>query len=76
MEKPPTAAQFLKKLSDHCGGFRSRERSGIVTNSELKRWCERRSVIMNGEPVEPRELIDFEIWSLVLFPKGRRVTLI
>ena len=74
--KDQLAVQFLKNLSDYCGGFRSRERSGVVTKSELRRWCERRSVIMNGEPVEPRELIDFEITSLVFFPKGNRVTML
>lgn len=74
--KSPFVIDWLVLLSNQCGGFMSRERSGKVSKSELKRWCEKRSVIMNGEPVETREILDFEITSLVLFPKGNRVTIL
>lgn len=74
--KSPLVVDWLVLLSNQCGGLMSRERSGKASKSELKRWCERRSVIMNGESVEPRESLDFEITSLVLFPKGKTVTIL
>ncbi len=45
------------------------------SNSELKRWCKDRVVVVNGERItDPDELIDFPITSLVFFPKGKRKT--
>lgn len=67
---------FLMRLSDACGKFHSRERNKKVTKSELKRWCNRRSVIINGEPIDWDEEMDFDMLSIALFPKGRTVTLL
>ena len=69
-----TAHRFIIQLHQLCR-FYSRERKGLASNSEIKRWIMNRSVIMNGEAVEWNEEMDFTIDSLVLFPKGRTVTL-
>lgn len=60
--------QFLIDLNSVCN-FMSRERSGKVSNSELKRWCKNQAVVINGYRVKWDEPIDFPIKSIVLFPK-------
>jgi hypothetical protein len=64
--------QFLRDLNEICH-FQTREgkRVGPVSNSELKRWCQNKAVIVNGEPVAWDELVDFPIISVVIFPKNR-----
>ena len=69
---PPTTWTFLIRLSQlHCG-FHSKEgdKAAKVSNSELKRWLMNSAVIINGEQVKWDELIDFPVFSIVLFPKS------
>jgi len=66
------AWEFLRDLNTVCH-FQTREgkRVGAVSNSELKRWCQNKAVIINGETVEWNEPMDFPLISVVLFPKNR-----
>jgi len=70
--KPITFWDFLKNLNTVCK-FQTREgkRVGAVSNSELKRWCQNKALVINGEPVAFDELVDFPIFSVVLFPKNK-----
>ena len=65
-----TAWDFLKELNQVCH-FMSKERSGPVTNSELKRWCQNQAVSINGERVKFNQEIEFPIREMFLFPKNR-----
>jgi len=65
----------MKILSKSCGGFMSKERGGKASTSEMKRWIGNRSVLFNGEHVEWDEVMDFNMDSLVLFPKGNTITI-
>ena len=64
---------------EYLAGFKpfSRERIGEASNSEMKRWFDQGAVQINGkkigweEPVFPRD-----VSSLILFPNGKRVTLL
>ena len=47
----------------------SRERKGKVSNSELKRWCHNKAVIVDGKAVKWDEELPEDIKSFVLFPK-------
>ena len=63
------AWMFLRDLNEVCH-FTSKEIKGKkASNSELKRWCENGSLVINGEKVKWNEEIDFPIISVVLFPK-------
>ena len=64
------AWMFLRNLHTVCH-FQSREskKVGDASNSELKRWLQNGSIIVNGEKLKWDEEIDFTIISLVLFPK-------
>lgn len=63
------AWMFLRELNEVCS-FQSKEkRVGQATNSELKRWIQNKSLVINGEAVDWDEEIDFHIFSVVLFPK-------
>lgn len=66
----PTAWGFLIDLHKVCK-FQTREgaKVGPASNSELKRWLQNKAMIVNGEPVQWNELMDFPIISVVLFPK-------
>jgi hypothetical protein len=66
-----TAWGLLRSLNEVCH-FQSREgrKVGKVTNSELKRWLQNKAVLINGEPVNWDEILDFPIFSMVLFPKN------
>jgi hypothetical protein len=64
--------EFLRDLNKICH-FQTKEgkRVGPVSNSELKRWCQNKALIINGESVAWDEKVDFPIISVVLFPKNR-----
>ena len=66
---------FLMTLNEF-GAFQSRERTGKASNSELKRWLQNGAVVVNGEKLLWNEEMDFPVNSVVLFPKGNRVTLL
>lgn len=68
---------LLRNLHEVCG-FQTREgaKVGKASSSELKRWLQNKAVIINGEVLDWNEEIDFPVFSLVLFPKSRRVTLV
>jgi len=67
---------FLRELNKLCH-FQTREgkKVGPVSSSELKRWLQQKAVLVNGEPLDWDEEMDFVIHSCVLFPKGNTVTL-
>lgn len=43
-----------------------------ASNSELQRMLEQGAVLINGERVDPKEEIDFPIFSVVLYPKSEK----
>lgn len=49
-----------------------------MSNGELKRHMQQGGVLVNGEKIAPDEAIDFQVFSLVFFPKSasRRTTLV
>ena len=66
-----TVGNLLMKLQGYL--ISTEGRTVYATNSELRRWCERGSVIVNGKAVKwDDELGNIE--SLVLHPKGKRKT--
>lgn len=66
-----TWLQHLMKIHDMVQ-FWSTERNEVATNSELRRWFQRGSVLVDGRPVRADEEVIFPIPSLVLHPKGKR----
>lgn len=47
-----------------------------ASNSEVRRWCRDKAVLLNGRRVAADEDVTFPVTQLVLFPKGaRRCTL-
>lgn len=73
------AWEFLRELHKVCH-FATREAkrgpNGMTaSSSEIKRWLMNGAVLFNGEKVAWDEPIDFPVFSLVLFPKGNKVTL-
>jgi hypothetical protein len=66
-----TAADFIVQ-------FRIFSREGKVqpaSKSEVRRWLEAGAVQVNGERLDVTESVDFPVASLVIFPRGKRVTL-
>ncbi len=60
----------------HSFGVFSREgKTQPASKSEVRRWINAGAVHVNGERLCADEQIDFDVFSLVLFPNGRRVTL-
>lgn len=53
--------------------FQSREgrKVGTASNSELKRWLQNKAVVINGEPLDWNEEMDFPVISVVLFPRSK-----
>lgn len=64
--------EFLQELNTVCH-FQTREgkKVGKVSNSEFRRWCQNKAVLINGESVTWDEKLDFPLISVVLFPKNR-----
>ena len=71
------AWQFLLHLHEVCN-FQTKEgkKVGRASNSELKRWIQNNVLQINGESVKWDEPMDFPIFSVVLFPKSARITLL
>jgi 16S rRNA U516 pseudouridylate synthase RsuA-like enzyme len=61
----------------HQFGIFSREgKVKVASKSEVARWIRAGAVRVNGEALDEREAVDFPLISVVLFPKGKRVTLL
>jgi hypothetical protein len=66
-----TAIQFLTDLLSICMlQTREGKRVGKASTSELRRWIQNKAVLINGETVEVHEVLDFPVFSVVLFPKN------
>ena len=48
----------------------------LASNGEIRRWCKNKAVIINSETVDWDEEVDFPVFSIVFFPKGKRRTTI
>jgi hypothetical protein len=58
-------------------GLMSRERTAVASRSELKRWFDAGNVWISAERVEWNEEMDgMNIISVVIFPHGKRITLL
>jgi hypothetical protein len=61
----------------HSLGIFSREgKIQVASKSEVRRWMDAGAVLANGERLASDEVIDFPLASLVVFPRGKRVTLL
>ena len=45
-----------------------------ATNSEIRRWFDRKAVVINGDTPGWRDPVTFPITDLVFFPNGKRKT--
>lgn len=64
---------FLWRLHSECCHFQTREGSRVgplTSKSEMRRWFERKSVIVNGLPANAADPVPSEWVSLVLFPRN------
>lgn len=46
----------------------------MPSNSEIMRWLNNQSVIINGKRPKANEIVEYPITQLVFFPKGKRKT--
>lgn len=76
-EKIMNALEFLKSIP-RTWLPRSREgrKCENPSNSELRRWLNKSSVIINASKPKPNDKITFPITELIFFPKGNRVTML
>lgn len=70
-----TALDFILRIH-RLWPWWSRELKDFASNSEVKRWLENSAVRFNGRALKPKDVLDFPLYSVILFPKGQRVTLI
>ena len=72
MKVEMTAMDWMWELNQACCGFPSNEKpKQKASNSEIRRWFEKSSIIINGNKVKALDLID-HIETIVLFPKSER----
>ena len=74
-----TAWEYLKHLSGiYWLTSKEGRNTGRASNSELKRWIQNKSLLINTEHVTWDEQIDFPVFSVILFPKSvaHRITLV
>lgn len=65
-----TAYQFIRGLA----WLPSNDDGDLATNSDIRRWFDRRSVIINGTKPAWRDEVEYPITELIFFPKGKRRT--
>jgi hypothetical protein len=46
-----------------------------ASKAEIKRWLDQNAIQINGEKLK-QEQMDFPMFSVVLFPKGKKITLL
>jgi hypothetical protein len=75
-----TALEFVMRVhkagTTGDGGFWSREVNTVASNSEVRRWLDNASIRFNGKPLKPKDMLDFPLHSVVMFPKGNRITIL
>lgn len=65
------AIDLLKEISEYCGGFHSREfPKQKASMSEMKRWLNSQSIVINGMKPKWDTEIEFPIFQMILFPKS------
>lgn len=72
-----TALDFLKRIREMHAlppGINMAGKGIPASNSEIKRWLKSKSVVINGQRPGPFDEIEFPVWQLVFFPKGKRRT--
>ena len=77
MEEVAVKVKAIDFLSDmeFLPSSREGNKLGRPSKSELKRWLEKGSVIINEEKPSPNDEVCYPIKSLIFFPKGDRVTM-
>lgn len=84
-----SALGILLMVSEKCFGFWSTEhppqrdpKTGLMkshctkaSKSEIRRWLENKAVLINEVPARPEDEFSLPIKSLILFPKGHRISL-
>jgi hypothetical protein len=75
-----TALDFIMRIhrsgTAEKRGFWSRELKDFASNSEIKRWLENSAARFNGKALKPKDMLDFPLYSVVLFPKANRITIL
>lgn len=71
-----TAHEYLKSLPYLPYSVNGKENGGRPTNSDLRRWLENRSVIINDEKPGWKDEVKPPVNQLVFFPKGHKVTML
>lgn len=77
-----TALEYMLRVHNFCStpekpsGFWSRETNRAASNSEIRRWVEQGGVRFNGAVLKQNTLLDFPLYSVILFPKGNRITIL
>lgn len=70
-----TAFDFIMRYHSRWP-FWSRELKDFASNSEVRRWLDNSAARFNGRAMKPKEVLDFPLYSVILFPKGQRITLL
>jgi len=71
-----SALDFIMRVHKTGGGFWSREMKDFASNSEVRRWLDNSAIRFNGRALKPKDVIDFPLYSVVLFPKAQRITIL
>jgi|JTFO01.1.fsa_nt_gb hypothetical protein len=70
--------KFLQEIIKDCCIMSMEKPCTIPSGSEIERWMQNGSIIINGERVTKDEILDFPLTSIVIFPKSkdRKITLL
>ena len=72
-----TALEFVMRIHNSGTlGFWSRELNAPASNSEVRRWLDNAAVRFNGKPLKPKDMLDFPLYSVIMFPKANRITIL
>jgi len=72
-----TALDYMVSVHDNGVGFRTIERGiGKASRSEIRRWLNNGSIIINGKTPTSKEEVNLPVNELVLFPRGKQKTTI
>lgn len=61
-----------KWLIPICRGIWNHAENKPAGSAQVRRWIAAGAIHINNEPATPKEIIDFPVFSLVVFPKSKK----
>lgn len=72
-QPPKNAWEFIQRIKDaHALPMSTEEIGKEPSNAEIKRWFEKKSIVINGQRPTKDDSIEWPVTQLIFHPKGNK----